>query len=67
LPPDRGAVGEWLQLGDGEIARDIFHAARIALWNGALSKLRNSRSDDRRAGTTMVGTIEPVPPVWGYL
>ena len=46
--------------------------ARIGLWNGTLSKLRNSRSaepsfgreDDRRAETTMVGTTEHVRQAW---
>src|SRR6266481_3954764 len=47
--------------------------ARIGLWNGTLSKLRNGRGrersverepDYRYAGTTMGGTIEPARPAW---
>ena len=51
--------------------------ARIELWNGTLSKLRNSRSversferelpDDRRAETIMVGTTEYVRQAWSDL
>jgi len=50
--------------------------ARIGLWNGTLSKLRNGRGrersverepDYRYAGTTMGGTIEPARPVWSHL
>jgi len=51
--------------------------ARIGLWNGTLSKLRNSRSvdssverepaDDRYAGTTIGGTTELVRRVWSAL
>jgi Protein of unknown function (DUF3050) len=51
--------------------------ARIELWNGTLSKLRNSRSvepsferelpDDRRAEIIMVGTTEYVRQAWSDL
>jgi Protein of unknown function (DUF3050) len=51
--------------------------ARISLWNGTLSKLRNSRSaerpverqlpDDRYAGATIGGTTASVQGVWSVL